>query len=98
MPRVASSKDALCQRGSRQHREASKGPSFCSHCHPESVHIGLKDRLGLLPSVWILPAYPNDFPQRFAIVAVALGFAVDIGLIRLQFLDLAFQVLDSLNH
>ena len=46
--------------------------------HPKRLHIGLEDGLLFGALVGILLAHPDDGAQRLGVVAVALGFRVDV--------------------
>ena len=46
--------------------------------HPERVQIGLEDSILLLAFVDVLLAQPHHDPQRLDVVAVALGFRIDV--------------------
>src|ERR1700760_2815733 len=65
--------------------------------HPQRLHVGLENGLGLLTLVGILLAQPHDGAQRLDVEAVALALGIDVADVVGDGLLLLFQPLDALD-
>src|SRR5260221_7334351 len=72
-------------------------PSLTTSQHPQRLHVGFQNGLLFGALVGVLLAHPHDGAQRLDVIAVALGFGIDVADIVGNGLLFLFQPLDALD-
>src|ERR1700687_817530 len=88
---------SLCSLGRDDERYWGCAASWPASQHPQHLHIRLQDGFLLGALVGVLLAHPDAGAQRLDVVAVALGFGIDVADLGEALLLFLSQPLDALD-